>query len=236
MSEQRSSTDILLDIESLLDTLSKRIQNVENLQKILLQKHNKSASFSSAPIVQARPDFSAPVTHSPVDESVGRVVNKDNFENRASTSKFSEMAAGAGIVVEETSKEEETFVAKPIDYSTDDNTDLIESSVRGKSRGARAKQSISKKATVSQVLNKPGGGELFLANVEISNLQGELIQQVRTNTKGRWNCVLVPGEYQVHVTKRFSPDSGKESIDTTYKIDIPPSDKPMELSPLDLSG
>ena len=46
---------------------------------------------------------------------------------------------------------------------------------------------------------------------------------------------LEPGEYQVHVSKRYPPDSGKESIDTLYRINVPPSDKPLELAPLTLS-
>jgi hypothetical protein len=77
-----------------------------------------------------------------------------------------------------------------------------------------------------------GESPLFLANIEVLNEEGVLINQARTNTKGRWLMALAPGNYQVHVSKRFPPDSGKLSIDMMYPINIPPSDKPMELDPL----
>ena len=72
---------------------------------------------------------------------------------------------------------------------------------------------------------------IYLANVELLDENGSLINQTRTNTKGRWMMALAPGSYQVHVLKRFPPDSGKSMIDVTYKIDVPDSSVPLELKP-----
>ena len=110
---------------------------------------------------------------------------------------------------------------------------MTESSVRGSSRGQRGKKPIKvTKTSVTQVLNI-GNDPLFLASVEVLDISGdELISQTRTNTKGRWLAALAPGDYQVHVIKRFPPESGKKSIDTVYPINVPPSDEPLELDPL----
>ena len=50
MTDKRSSTEILLEIERKLDTLSLRVQNMENLYKIQLKRMN--AQPKSAPTVE----------------------------------------------------------------------------------------------------------------------------------------------------------------------------------------
>ena len=92
------------------------------------------------------------------------------------------------------------------------------------------------KSSISQVLKNDDDTPLFLANVEVFDENGELINQTRTNTKGRWLMALSPGDYQVHVLKRYPADSGKVSIDTMYPISVPSSDKPLELDPLSING
>ena len=154
---------------------------------------------------------------------------------------FAAMAAEHGIEIDDAppKRMEETMVAKPA-ISELDEDEMIQSPVRGNARGQRGKLAKKSKTSVSQILSiDQGGGQsspLFLANVEFLDDNGELVNQTRTNPKGRWLSVLAPGSYQVHVTKRFAPDSGKESIDTIYKIDVSPSDTPMELSPLSFDG
>lgn len=137
------------------------------------------------------------------------VINKDNFELRPKTNVFAELAAQQGI-----------------------DLDMTESaSIRTATRGQRGpKPSGGQKISVSQILSF-GDSPVFLANVEVLNENNELINQSRTNNKGRWMMALAQGSYQVHVTKRFAPDSGKKSIDTTYQIEVPLSDKPLELDP-----
>ena len=146
------------------------------------------------------------------------VINQDNFENRLKTNKFSEMAASQGISLED------SYTSNP------NKSEMEEASLRGTARGQRGPKSKGPKSSVSQVLSR-GSDILFLANIEVLDVNDELVSQTRTNTKGRWMSALTPGDYQIHVTKRFPPDSGKKSIDTVYQIKVPPSDKPLELEP-----
>ncbi len=247
MEDKRSATDILLDIDARLSTLDKRVQNSEYLLKMLLSRLN--TALSSGASIQPQPQsqqFQPPPQPVPY---VPSVVNKENFESRPKTSKFAEAAASHGVELEddinpvdpfETDEADETdseFVARPIQSNTDDEDEdnMLEASSRGNSRGQRGPKTKSIKCSVSQSLTKDNS-PIYLANVELLDESGSLINQTRTNTKGRWMMALAPGSYQVHVLKRFPPDSGKKPIDVTYPIVIPPSDKPMELNPLSLNG
>jgi hypothetical protein len=212
--DKRAATDILLSIEAKLITLDKRIQNSEYLLKNLLGKANKAQSVPPPVSSTVIPKMAAPY---PID-----VINKDNFESRPKTNRFSEIAASQGLDLDDLPN---TYVAKP----ADNGGDMVEASKRGTSRGQRGLKPGSK-STVTQVLNR-GNEVVFLANIEVLDGNNELVSQTRTDNKGRWMMSLAPGDYQVHLTKRFPPDSGKKSIDTSYQISIPPSDIPLELDP-----
>jgi hypothetical protein len=229
---KRSATDILLDLEQRVIVLEKRFQNVENLLKLTLNALNQ---MRMSP-VEPKAAQVAPVQPRPV---VPPVVNKDNFDNRPKTSKFAQMAAQQGLDVEDdepdadTEHIEEVFRARP-QGPVEDHDDMVEAPSRGNARGQRGPQKSDKKGSVSQVI-KRGDTPLYIANVEVFDDSGQLINQTRTNTKGRWLMALAPGDYRVHVLKRFPPDSGKLPIDTSYQISVPPSNKPMELDSLILS-
>jgi hypothetical protein len=206
----RTAIDILLNLEQKVFTLDKRIQNSETLLKLLLAKFNDSASVQNHTVLQ----------NIPVVQPT--IINKDNFESRPVTNKFSELASAYGIPIDEQ-------VAKD---SISGN--MSEAKNRGSSRINRNTTNLVSKSAISQTLNYETS-PLFLANVEFFNKNGELISQTRTNTKGKWLMTLEPGNYNVHVSKRFPPDSGKKSIDTNYNIEIFSSDKPVELNPLSLN-
>lgn len=231
--QNRTATDILLAIEARLDTLEKRVQNSENLLKILLGKMNQVRQSPVGPQIGAIPPQPAP-------QAPPQAVNRENFNDRPKTSKFAQMAAEQGLDVEDDEPEQETqhidevFQARP-QGPIEDHDDMIEAPSRGNARGQRGPQGASdKKSSVSQVI-KRGDSPLYIANVEVFDDSGQLINQTRTNTKGRWLMALAPGSYRVHVLKRFPPDSGKLPIDTSYQINVPPSKKSMELDSLILT-
>jgi len=202
--DKRLATDILLSIEAKVATLDKRVQNSEYLLKTLLGKINKSVPIPTS----AEPAYSD-------------VINKNNFDNRPKTNRFSEIAANQGVDLEN------TFVARPADMEPGE---MVESSLRGPSRGQRGPKPKGPKSSVSQVLLL-GKDPLFLATIEVLDENDELVSQARTNPKGRWQMALAHGDYQVHVVKRFQADSNKKPVDITYQISISPSDKPLELDP-----
>lgn len=237
--DKRSATDILLDIEARLGTLDKRVQNSENLLKILLSRINISLSSSTGVQAQQQP------VQSTVQQSMPSVVNKDNFESRQRTNKFTEAAASHGLNIEEDINPVDPFESDEDDVKGISNSQIVksesdidvleEAASRGTFRGQRGQKTKGAKYSVSQNLIRDNS-PVYLATVELIDENGSLINQTRTNTKGRWMLALAPGSYQVHVLKRFPPDSGKKPIDVTYPIVIPQSDKPIELNPLTLNG
>lgn len=230
---KRTATDILLSIEFRLDTLERRVQNGENLLKIMLGRLNEA--LAGAQTSQASQSVISP-SQQPTSYP-RQVVNRDNFDDRPKTSEFAKQASQFGMDVEDDAPQriEKTFLAKPHDEAElIDHDELIEGPGRSAAtRGQRGPKSKGAKASVSQVLST-GEAPLFLANVEIFDATGQLVNQARTNTKGRWLMALGPGEYQVHVSKRFPPDSGRVPVDTTYQISVPPANKPLELDPLNV--
>src|SRR5690606_21308963 len=120
------------------------------------------------------------------------VINKDNFEFRKKTNKFSEIAKSAGINIEE----------EIIDKESKNKTSRI-------SRNKQSKYSVSQFITDNDY-------PVYLANVEIYDTNNKLLNQTRTNTKGKWLMALSPGDYKVHISKSFSKESGKNLIDQIY--------------------
>jgi hypothetical protein len=212
--EKRLATDILLSIEAKLITLEKRQQNSENILKILLNKLNRIPSVLPPPSK----------LFDGVASSDSDTINKDNFDNRPKTNRFAEIAASQGITIDE---RQGALIAKP----ADNPGEMSESTLRLASRGQRGPKPKGQKSSVTQVLNR-GNDPLFLANVEVLDNKNELVSQTRTNTKGRWLMTLTPGDYNIHVTKRFPPESGRKSVDTTYQITVPISETPLELDPI----
>ena len=236
--EKRSATDILLNLEDRFGTLEKRIQNSENLLKLLLGRLNAGAQTAQTPSTPPPGPPGYKPVRTPIEQIERpnpRVVNKENFDTRPKTSKFIEAAAKQGIKIEEPKPDPERLVARPPGNEEIDPDEMVEASTRGNARGQRGPKSSGAKSSISQVLMREDQ-PLFLANVEVLDQEGVLINKTRTNTKGRWLMALAPGDYQVHVLKRFPPDSGRLPIDTTYPISVPPSDKPMELDSLSLGG
>jgi predicted phage tail protein len=91
-----------------------------------------------------------------------------------------------------------------------------------------------KKSSVSQTIKREDA-PLFLATVEIFDDNDLLVNQTRTNTKGRWLASLAPGNYKVHVVKNFPADSSKKPIDKFYMIEVFSTEKPVDLGTLNLA-
>ena len=86
----------------------------------------------------------------------------------------------------------------------------------------------TRKVTVHQKILYPNDKPAVLANVKIfTNPAKKEIKATKTNHSGKWNAVLDPGSYFVHITKAEVAD--KPKIDHYFEIDIPASKMPIEL-------
>jgi hypothetical protein len=228
--DPRSGSELLRDVERKLDLLQRHVQNLDNNVKIMLGHLN---SILNAPVEMAQTPQPTRTETVRLGEDTEPKMYK--FEDLPRTHKFEQMAAAQGIEVEPAHTEPRVkIVAKPEDPSSLDKNELVEEVVRkGHTRTTRVAKKEGGRVAVSQQIMSPNGNPVFLATVEILQ-RGSLVHQTRTKTNGRWSAPLDAGEYMVHVVKRAAPDSGKESIDIRYVVEIPPSDTNLELPPPDV--
>lgn len=83
-----------------------------------------------------------------------------------------------------------------------------------------------KKVPVQQKVIYPDDSLVCLARVDILS-NGELVKQVRTVQTGKWNAALLPGEYEVRISK--SATKTKPQVNISYNIKVPESSNTVEI-------
>jgi hypothetical protein len=68
---------------------------------------------------------------------------------------------------------------------------------------------------------------IIIAQVEIFDMAGKLIDKKQTNNAGKWTSSLLPGKYLVRVAKQRT--STKPQATGQYEILVPPGNKPLQL-------
>ncbi len=91
---------------------------------------------------------------------------------------------------------------------------------------------VMKAVLVQQRLNYNDQSPITLATYEIFDENHKSIRKSRTNSVGKWNATLAPGSYTIKITK--NPSGIKPAINQEYKITIPQSSSPIELSQVTL--
>ncbi len=210
---KRSASDVILEMEQTLNTILGHQRNMDANIKILLARSVKQQSSRPAaqpdPIPEPKPEPEPPPKRGP-----GRPPKSAKFEDLPKTNIFETLKKRSGLI--------------DADLTTE-HDELIEEVVhKGDRRGARNPTKPSGKVSVSQQVLNDEGSPIFLASVEILDMNGALIKQTRTNTKGRWVAPLDPGRYAVHITKRIQD---KPPVDLKFAVEIPETGKPMELDP-----
>lgn len=96
---------------------------------------------------------------------------------------------------------------------------------------AISNQVISNAIPVMQRIVDSTGKSIFLADVEISNIDSSMpTVKSRTNGTGKWMATLAPGSYKVVIRKRESLT--KEKLESVQEISVTGSISPLELQTL----
>jgi hypothetical protein len=75
-----------------------------------------------------------------------------------------------------------------------------------------------RKIPVIQRVSDSTGKDLFLAQVVISDENGKLVHKTKTSAVGKWQCLLKPGVYSIHISK--TDTATKKVIEATQQITI----------------
>lgn len=230
----RKASDILLNVESYLQTVVKFMQNIDNNQKLLLDKVNKLTAdlkklqgdekqFVAKPIPQPQASLQ---TQPAFYQSGKKIFSAEALEKPPQ----SDQQVFVGHPVQEQSYELDNYGQPEL------MEEVIHTGQRRTTRGGQGGDSSTKKVAVSQRITFPNGTAVFLATITIFDLQAAQekkkqtpIKRIRTNSHGRWLTSLDPGEYRVHVLKRLGAETKKPPIELNFKIQVPESDSPVEL-------
>lgn len=90
------------------------------------------------------------------------------------------------------------------------------------------------KIPVAQRITNAQGKDVFMADVEIYDDKNDLIEKIKTNTIGKWQAYLQPGNYIIKISKIINPET-KERLEKIQEIKIDAEMKSSQLSSFSLS-
>lgn len=122
-----------------------------------------------------------------------------------------------------------TNIIPPItpDYVVLDTSEMSFPEVTPESINSEEVKDDIKKVTIHQKVCYPNDKPAVLAKVKIFNSVKKEIKETKTNHSGKWNAVLEPGKYFIHITKAEVAD--KPKIDHYFEIVVQASKIPIEL-------
>lgn len=217
MSEDRKATDVLLQIESKVDELLSYIKAdnladkiilerlrivTESLEKLLLKPSNVSVSdIGKKPNLSVSADFTKPTTNVVSEQQQRQLSDKISITTLSLKDK----------------------IKKAMDDAKEDTASLEFPTAKEKSK----EKNTDKQISVQQKITDIEGSNLFMANVEIFDLNDVLIKKTKTNQTGKWLAQLPVGAYNVNVTKVGA--NNKPSINVKYSIEITNENSNLEL-------
>lgn len=218
MSEDRKATDVLLQIESKVDELLSYIKAdnlankiilerlrivTESLEKLSLKPSSVSVSDSGKkPNLSVSADFTKPTTN----------VGSEQQQQKQLSDKISVTTLSL-----------KDKIKKAMDDAKEDTSSLEFPAAKEQSKEKNTDKPIS----VQQKITDVEGSNLFMANVEIFDLNDVLIKKTKTNQTGKWLAQLPVGTYNVAVTKVGA--NNKPSINVKYSIEITNENSNLEL-------
>lgn len=222
MSEKRTATQILLNIEGDIKYIKSAYQSLDYKLNLILNALNGRP----APPTVLPPGVPHFDTVPPRDTSSQLPVS-----NIGPPAEFTQVGSVAGT---------QSIMASPVSRSKpeqDDNGNLelqIDPAPKSQRRTANRptvamSTETAQRVQVQQKIMYPDGDKVTLATVNIFDESGGLVKSTRTNSFGNWVAALPSGGYRVQVKK--APLKNKIPVEVEYKVVIPSSDTPVELEP-----
>lgn len=247
--EPRKATDVILDIESKLDTVLNIIKSQDLVIKVLSNKLNTlmekidkqpvSAPKFTVETVNATNPFIQPIS---VDVSKQIPISSDlnlpleEFPTGFRRTSRPETFSGDNAYLKKPNKTTEPKFPIQLPKMQQQTDIIVPPTVLGRSNGQTLPPPINKENTnivqnaipIMQRVVDANGKSVFLADVEIIDLS--TMQQVfknRTNGTGKWMASLPIGAYRVSISKRES--LSKDKLEAAQDIQVDGSHSPLEL-------
>lgn len=221
MTEERKATDILLSIEADVKEILGYVRNGDLKDKIILERLRL---LTEASTVQG-----------PKPDQFGYTWKEDTHTGEPfavrEQPKTPPVAPAKPSMFESTPLKDKIRKAMEEASNAQDDiqfTDLsAETTQSGKRRGTRVQTNAEKQISVQQRIVDSESKNIFMAKVEIFDESNTPVKQTKTNQAGKWFAQLLPGQYQVVLSKAGT--ATKPAISITYDVEITDQDSNCEL-------
>ncbi len=192
----RKATDVLISIESKLEALLNYHKSQDLNLKILSNKLNS--------LTEALPKALENIKEKPPSPKfIVEMADSPHVEKISSEKNLQIETSPTGIRRTSRDFQEDNFT----DYDQKVETKKIAPIADGKI------------VQVTQRVVDKNQKSIFLADVEIKNVNGEVVQKIKTNSVGKWSTNLEPGQYRVNVYKRENASRQKINISQDISVD-----------------
>lgn len=214
MGEQRSATEVLLEIEQKVEYLIKQLASTDLNIKILSNKiNNLSQGQLVAPVAAA-----TTVQNTNQQFSNTNIFNQPNVPlGQVKIDPEQQLPITDSVVGQRRTSRDASFgvVAEPVVQRQSNQQSLLPSPPQQQPQpvaqataldSSKPQNSVDKshqlKVPVSQRIVNEKGKAIFLANITISDEKGNVVENgKRTSANGKWNALLSPGRYKVSIVK-----------------------------------
>lgn len=198
MSENKKATEVLFEINSKVDELLSYIKTENLARNILLERLRIVA------------------------ENLEKLTVKTHIEKKPTLSVSADFTSPTNPVV---IKDKPKQLSDKIAVTTLSLKDKIKKAMdEAKENGnslefpAAKEKNTEKQISVQQKITDSEGSNIFMANVEIFDINDVLIKKTKTNQTGKWLAQLPVGTYNVIVTKVGA--NNKSPINLKYSIEV----------------
>lgn len=102
-------------------------------------------------------------------------------------------------------------------------------------RGEEINNSLSKVPVIQRIVDKKNNKSVFMAEVEIKDLENKLIYKTKTSGTGKWEASILPGEYRVFIKKSSkNANNTIDRLEVVQDLTISPSNYTQELKNLEI--
>ncbi len=212
----RKATDVLLSIESKLESLLNHHKSQDLNLKILSNKIN-SFIDSLPSLLESSKSNKAPqqkITVEAVDTS-------RNIEVKSELPLYIENNPTGNRRVSRDHQEDKSDFK---DYDLQKNSNSFPE-ISNKKENPQETNFV---VQVTQRVTDKNQKSVFLAEVEVKDLSGNVIHKTRTNSVGKWSGTIKPGNYRIFINKKES--SMKQKIEVSQDVNLD-SSKSMVILP-----
>jgi hypothetical protein len=232
--EPRKATDIILELESKIDTALNLIRNqdlniklLSNKLNLLLEKSNNENNKIIVEAVNTLPQSNIEKNISVSSEN--KLPIEQNPQGFRRTSRPETFSGDDSYLSKPDGKSSVTF---PMQLPKNTVAEIVvpdqAKSVAVIKDNKPTETSTTNSVPIVQRVVDKNGKSVFLADIEIINMtNGDSISKTRTNGTGKWMASLPVGQYKVIAKKRESLT--KEKVEVVQTIMVDGASSPLEL-------